>query len=184
MANRAYLFFSDSEKFPEAGEQNAVLAANYQIPILWLCMFDPSNIRPTETPLEDFDGNPSTALIPQMSVTKQRALEKCESRRKLVITMLPQALHHHFEEWITFLSAQPQPFLHLDVSEIWCMFDAGEFDGYLERLLKACESNNLADWIEILEQANIDPPGPAQKFNAEVARFGLRGYGWDTKELQ
>src|SRR5262249_26508251 len=129
----------------------------------WLCMFDPSNISVIET-------------IPQLSVTLKNALQRCDARKNLVLSMIPAKLHHHYDEWMNFLSAQQQPFLHLDISEIWAMAEDGEFEPYLNGLLKSFESTNPDDWKEILAQATIDNP--------EVARFGLRGYGWDTKELQ
>src|SRR5262249_10202653 len=161
---------SDIDSFPPPGEAVALLAANYQIPVFWLCMFDPSNICLTKTEMEDTGGNSLMETIPQLSVPLKDAVARCEARRDLVLSMIPRNLHHHYEEWMHFLSALQQPFLHLDISEIWAMAEPGEFEPYLNGLLKSFESNNPADWTEILSQANIDPPGPDQKYNAEVAR--------------
>jgi len=177
MANRAYFYCSQTDAFPTT-EANASLASDYQIPLLWLSLFTVSNITPTEIEFEDSNGQPITSTMPQLTVSRDAGVERSESRRNFILSMLPTSLHIHVHEWFQFLLAQDCSFFHVDLSEIWCLFQPGEFDLHLINLLQSFESSNPEESRELLAEAWIDSLGQEADNDTNVARYGLRGYSW------
>jgi hypothetical protein len=64
------------------------------------------------------------------------------------------------------------------LAEIWMMFEEGEFEPQLRDWLTSIPTAAGKGWLEALGQANL-PNSAGGEYDAEVARFGLRGYGWE-----
>jgi len=163
----------DSERPLVAGEtENSIIAAaNYQIPVLWLSVFRPSDLLNVEMRLEDAEGNESIGPVPTLHASLEAAKGVYQERRSRLRSLIPEALHPHVDEWETLLASLTDRFVQVDLAEIWMMFSPSEFDAAIRDYLAGVDKTSPQGWQDLLAQANLDDP--------ELARYGLRGYQWE-----
>lgn len=176
MSNRAYLV-NHEEASPVTSEEPKGqwhLAASYQLPVMWLSLFDMSTVTEAEITVEDCDGNETKAKIPTFIATVDDAKELCARRRQRISAMLPESCQPYLADWQSYLDSKlTLANVQLEMSEIWMMFDEGEFLPHLQELQKAFDSDSRDDWDALLAQADVQ--------DEDVARFGVRGYEWDCE---
>jgi hypothetical protein len=182
MANRPFLMAHDSADPANgvSGTAKILAAANYQIPLLWLSLFDSEDVKAVEMPIEKADGSESTAPVPTLHAPIESARARYESRRALLLARLPVGLHTHVDEWERLLATVKHAFVQIDVAEIWMMFDPPEFDDAIRRHLPAFELGG-APWREVCAQAGLERYADSDDltFDPAVVRFGLRGFQWE-----
>src|SRR5438046_699857 len=153
----------------------ALLSANYQIPIFWLSLFTADDIISEQVELMDRNDQLTIETVPALRTPVSMGLDVCMRRSTIILSMVPQPLSLHYDEWRSFIRGLTRHFGYVNLSEIWCMFDVGEFEPYLRSLLHCFETKDPAVWHDLLEQANIGLPGPEQTYDANAAKYGLRG---------
>lgn len=153
MANRAYFYCTGSPEAPKDAQVEPILAANYQLPILWLSLFSTGDRHSTEVEMMNPADQREMVRVPHLTVEFTAGVNRSKARRDLILRMVPSALRNHFDEWIEFLNSLTGTHIHVDVSEVWCMFESGEFETF------------LAD----------------QTYDADVAKYGLRRYSWGAQ---
>ncbi|HEX8602340.1 MAG TPA: hypothetical protein VF774_06825 [Pseudoduganella sp.] len=176
MANRTYLMAHSNERATTAGvaEDTCLLAANHQVPILWLALFDDSDLTFVDVPCTDEEGNEVLERIPTFFTSLEKASATYGSRRTNLAAALGAASANVLREWEEFLSsAILQSRLQIDLIELLMMYDdPADFlldvrdwsDGV------ACQSGH--GWQSLCSQAHLDDP--------EVSRYGLRGFPWNA----
>ena len=176
MANRTYLI-NHAENAPVSLDNQRghwLLAASYQIPVLWLAMFSDADLTTVKTRLQTADGQEFTEDLPTLASPAQEAVRRYQSRRSLLHRKIPQNYSKHVDEWETFLASHlGLPVLQLEISELRMMSEPAEFDAALRNWLGAFSSEAHPGWEELCLQACLEDP--------EVARYGIRGYQWNVE---
>jgi hypothetical protein len=175
MANRTYLI-NHAEKAPVSLDNqrgNWLLAASYQIPVLWLAMFSDADLTTVKTRVLKADGVEVTEDLPTLASSTQEAIGRYQSRRSLLQRKIAPSYTQHMDEWESFMASDLRlPVLQLEFSELGMMWsDAAEFDAALRNWLGAFSSEDHPGWEELCLQACLEQP--------EVARYGIRGYPWN-----
>jgi hypothetical protein len=175
MANRAY-FVNHAEKAPASLDNQRgkwLLAASYQVPVLWLAMFSAANLTTAKTRILKEDGGELTQDLPTLVSSTQAAIGLYQSRRSLLQRKIAPDCTEHIDEWEGFIASELRlPVLQLEFSELRMMYcEAAEFDAALHNWLGAFSSEDHPGWEEFCLQACLEQP--------EVARYGIRGYPWN-----
>jgi hypothetical protein len=174
VANRPYLLCHDSDAplvASEDGEQAIVAAASNQLPVLWLCLFQPADLMTVDMPLEDIEGHQSVGPVPTLFANLKSARASWRDREPSIRGVLPAELHRHVDEWERLLGGLPGQFVQIDLAELWMMDDPDAFEESLKSYLAGLDGTSPDGRRELLDQGCLDDP--------EVARYGLRGYQWD-----
>jgi hypothetical protein len=146
---------------------NWLLAASYQIPVLWLAMFSEASLTAVKTRVRRADGQELIEELPTLASSTQEAISRYESRRSLLQQKLSQNYGQHIGEWESFIASHlGLPFLQLEFSEFRMMSESAEFDAALRNWLGAFSSGGNPGWEEFSLQACLEQP--------EVARYGIR----------
>jgi len=177
VANRTYFMAHCNEHATTADvmEDAFLLAANYQVPILWLALFDGSDLRYVDVPCTDSQGNDVLEKIPTLFASFEKASTTYAVRRTGLANALGAANAKVLHEWDGFLSSTIQASkLQLDLVELWMMYDDPadvilDVQNWIEGV--TCQSGH--GWQSLCSQAHLDDP--------EVSRYGLRGFPWNTK---
>src|SRR2546428_6846148 len=106
MANRTYLI-NHAERVPVSLDNrrgNWLLAASYQIPVLWLAMFSDGDLTTVKTRVKKDGGQELTEDLPTLVSSTQEAIRRYQSRRPLLHSKIPQNHSQHVDEWETFLA--------------------------------------------------------------------------------
>ncbi len=176
MANRAY-FINHSEDSPvslDIQRGQWLLAASYQIPILWLALFSEIDIKIVATRMQDANGNEIIERVPTLVSRVSKAVQRYQARRSVLAAAIPESYHPHIEEWEAFISASlPLLFVQLEMTEIRIMNDPQQFDVVVSDYLAAFSAASHPGWDALCSQAALGRP--------EVARYGLRGYPWHSE---
>ncbi len=175
MANRTYLI-NHAEKAPVSLDNqrgNWLLAASYQIPVLWLAMFSDADLATARTRVRKADGREVTEDLPTLASSTHEAMGRYQSRRSLLMRKIARDYAQHIGEWERFMASDlGLPVLQLEFTELRMMWsDAVEFDAALRNWLGAFSSEDHPGWEEFSLQACLEEP--------EVARYGIRGYPWN-----
>lgn len=156
-------------------EDACLLAANYQVPILWLALFDGADVRYVEVPCSDAQGNDVLEKIPTLFASFEKASSAYAARRADLANALGAVHANVLQEWDGFLSSTIQASnLQLDLVELWMMYDDPadvllDVQDWIEGV--TCQSGH--GWQSLCSQAHLDDP--------EVSRYGLRGFPWNTE---
>jgi hypothetical protein len=102
-------------------------------------------------------------------------------RRTTLRAKIPADLHSHIDEWEALLASVNQPYIQIDLAEIWMMFMPDEFNQRIRRDLRAFEQGGDL-WRDVCAQAGVEMNlrSGETSFDPDVARYGLRGYQWDV----
>jgi hypothetical protein len=177
MANRTYLMAHSNEcaTTAELAEDACLLGANYQVPILWIALFDSSDLTYVDVPCTDSEGKDVLEKIPTLFTSYAKARAIYDARRAGLEKALAPAHHRALREWEEFLSMQIHgPVLQLDLIELWMMYDGpADLALDIQDWLKGVSSQSGQEWKNLCSQANLEDP--------EVSKYGLRGFPWNAK---
>jgi hypothetical protein len=152
-----------------------LLGANYQVPILWIALFDSSDLTYVDVPCTDSEGKDVLEKIPTLLTSYAKARAIYDARRAGLEKALAPAYHRALREWEEFLSMQIHgPVLQLDLIELWMMYDdPADLTFDIQDWLKGVSSQSGQEWQKLCSQANLEDP--------EVSKYGLRGFPWNAK---
>jgi hypothetical protein len=174
LANRAYLMNHAVGAPTIAGEaeEACLLGANYQIPILWMAMFDSDDFTVVDVPFTNDDGEESVEKIPTLFAATGKAMKTYARRRSWLVDVLGVENVNTIAEWDAFLSTGVhEPTLQLDLIELWIMYDnAGDLELDVRDWLAGVSNQSKGGWDSLCSQANLDDP--------EVRQYGIRGFPW------
>jgi hypothetical protein len=177
MANRTYLMAHSSEraKTAELAEDACLLGANYQVPILWIALFDSSDLTYVDVPCTDSEGKDVLEKIPTLFTSYAKARAIYATRRAGLKNALAPAHHRALSEWDEFLALKiHESVLQLDLIELWMMYDdPADLALDVQDWLKGVSSQSGHGWQNLCSQANLEDP--------EVSKYGLRGFPWNAK---
>ena len=163
-----------------AGSPDTILvAASYQIPLLWLSLFSESDLKTVEIVLEDAEGNETTGGVPTLEGATEILQTRYQVRARTLLARIPAELHPHIKEWETLLVSVKEPFMQIDLAEIWMMFMPDDLDHVIRGELRAFEEGGEL-WRNVCNQAGleVDTASGRISFDPAIARYGLRGYEW------
>ena len=176
MANRAY-FINHAEGEPVSLDDQRgqwLVAANYQIPVLWLAMFSKEDIKTVPTRMHDASGNEVVEHVPSFMAPVAQAVLLYEARRPTLAAVIPERYRPYVDEWEAFISTSLcLPFVQLELTEIRIMEELQHFDLRVVDYLTAFSAASDPRWDDLRAQAALDDP--------QVARYGLRGYPWHSE---
>ena len=163
---------SDASPKAESAE-DAMLAGNYSIPILWLSMFgvDDMTVWPSTIEAEDY-----TALFASTS--------ECLDRSRIRVEQWSAAWPTMFAEigpkWIAFLESIDAPFLGVWTEEISGMSGDEEFASELESYLGGLDAATSEGFTAALRQSYFDVVAGSPIDVAATDDVGViaAGYEW------
>ena len=159
----------------EASDDACLLGANYQVPILWVALFEPDDLTFVSVPCTNDNGDELIEEVPTLFATTEKAKSTYAKR----ITPLAKALGEesavHIHEWEDFLSTElSAPILQLDLIELWMMYEnQTDFELDIREWLSAIGNPSGREWNSLCSQAHLDDP--------EVRQYGIRGFPWQSK---
>ncbi|MDU8360089.1 hypothetical protein [Pseudomonas syringae group sp. J309-1] len=177
MANRVYLMnHSQSEPALAAELEDAcLLAASYQLPILWLALFDSDDLVNVLVHCENDAGELDSELILTCFASTEKALKTYSSRRQDLQAALGADSATSVAEWEAFIASELHgSTVQIDLTELWMMYgDADALDAQVSEWLAGLDDTTSGAWISFCHQANLD--------DADTRRYGVRGYPWNAK---
>lgn len=159
-------------------EAAVIAAANHEIPIFWLLLYDVLDIQLIETQSVAQNVLESTSIkhYPILIARKENAFEKLSARKNVLASAISDSDAQLMERWLTHLQQTEFPVLALDTYELWNnMDDPKQLYPDLENLL-----NVLRDSLDFEGKttdaafAHIKQTGKWQENNA----IALAGFGW------
>lgn len=177
MANRVYLMnHNQSEPALAADLEDAcLLAASYQLPILWLALFDSDDLVNVLVHCENDAGEQVSELVLTCFASTGKALKTYNSRKQSLHAVLGADSATSLSEWEAFIASQLQASaVQIDLTELWMMYgDADALDSQISEWLTGLDDTTSAAWISFCEQANLN--------DADTRRYGVRGYPWNAQ---
>jgi hypothetical protein len=157
MSNRALLLAADSPEPPADYEPaHAILGANYSAPLLWLSLFDATEIVSWPSTLD------STRAYAAVVGRRDPCLARTRSRIARWNAQWPRTFHDIGPAWLDFISARRGQFFAIWTEELAEMADSNDewlrtFTSYLETL----DDPAAPSFAEVLAQSylTIDPDG-------------------------
>lgn len=177
MANRAYLMNHayDVATTSADAEESCLLGANYQVPVLWIALFEPTDLMFMPVPCTNDKGDERIELIPTLFAPASKAKSTYAARRTSLARALGPESADPIAEWEELLSTHiPAASLQVDVGELWIMYENPtdcELD--LRDWLTGVVNQSGVGWANLCSQAKLDDP--------EVKRYGLRGFPWHSE---
>ncbi|EGH11940.1 MULTISPECIES: hypothetical protein [Pseudomonas syringae group] len=176
MANRVYLMNHHQSEPALAAEleEACLLAASYQLPILWLALFDSDDLTNVLVHCENDAGEEVSELVLTCFASTEKALKTYSSRRQNLQVALGVDSAVSLSEWDAFMTSQLQaPVVQIDLTELWMMYgDAYALDSQFSEWLTGLDDTTSAAWASFCEQANLS--------DADTCRYGVRGYPWNA----
>lgn len=115
MANRAYLYVSNSDGPPDSETSEKVLGSNYFIPGLWLTSLIPEELRHENVDHDDDERYYFCVPAPE-------ALARCKDKHES-LEMFVTNVDAYFQSWERFLQSLGDKYIQIEVSEILWMDD-------------------------------------------------------------
>lgn len=173
MANCVY-FMNHDENTPatiDESERFCLLESKYQVPILWMAMFDRDDLTTIAIPHEDQDGKESIEQIPTLLAPTDKALKTYEKRRKNLHAALKPEWKQYLMEWESFLSNHLScSHIQVDLSELCDMYDSfALFEQQLRIWLSGIEKVSGPNWDSLCAQTQL---------NDETVCYAIRGYAY------
>lgn len=177
MANRVYLMnHSQSEPALAAELGDAcLLAASYQLPILWLALFDSDDLVNVLVHFENDAGEQVSELVLTCFANTGKALKTYNSRKQTLQAVLGEENADSLAEWEAFMTNQLQASaVQIDLTELWMMYgDADALDAQVSEWLTGLDDTMSAEWMSFCHQANLN--------ETDTRRYGVRGYPWNAQ---
>lgn len=176
MANRAYLMnhTHSTATTASASEEACLLGANNHVPILWVALFEPTDLTFVSVPCTNDNGDEFIEEIPTLFAATNKAKIIYSARRALLARALGKENACHFTEWDEFLTTQlTAPMLQLDLGELWMMYEnQSDFELDIRDWLSGVSNPTGHGWEKLCSQAYLE--------DAEVRRYGIRGFPWQS----
>ena len=165
----------ERETIADLAEDACLLAANYQVPILWLALFDGSDLTYVDVPCTDSEGRDVLEKIPTLFASFEKTSATYAARQADLAKSLGTANADVLLEWEQFLSSGIQAsHLQLDLVELWMMYDdPSDLVLDVQDWLEGVKFQSGPGWQSLCSQAHLDDP--------EVSRYGLRGFPWNAE---
>jgi hypothetical protein len=179
MANRALLLALDSTDPPVEldGEYppDALLAANYSVPILWLSLFDTDGLVIWPSPYDD-------SLFTAVAQPRSECIERSRARLEDWSRRWPEVFRDMSEPWLGYIDAVENPVLAVWTEEISAMTDDEEWAGKLRAYLSGLDDPGSTGFREALAQSYLSS---ARKGLEPFGTVGLAtaGYTWTRQAL-
>ena len=174
VANRVYLMNHALNQPTAAGETEdaCMLGANYQLPILWLAMFDINDLHTVAVPCINDNGDKFDAQVPTLMSSVEKTAHTYGARCSALTAKLGVENALYLSEWSEFLATGlTAPTLQLDLIELWMMYEnPADFDLDLRSWIVGIDNFAHPGWANLCEQANLG--------DKSVSRYGIRGYPW------
>lgn len=156
-------------------EESCLLGANYQLPILWVALFEPNDLTYVSVPCMNDDGDELIEKIPTLFAPSVKAKSAYAARRLSLTNALGTENAGPIAEWEDLLSSHiTAPFLQVDLAELWMMYeDRTDLELDLREWLSGVENHSGNGWKSLCSQANLNDP--------EVQRYGIRGFPWQCE---
>lgn len=156
-------------------EENCLLGANYQIPILWVALFEPTDLTFVPVPCTNDNGDELIENIPTLFAPSKKAKNTYAIRRASLTEALGAENSLHIHEWEEFLSSQtPDSMLQADLIELWMMYEnQSDFELDVRDWLDGVANPSGEAWKALCSQANLTDPA--------TRRYGIRGFPWQSK---
>ena len=158
----------------EASEEACLLGANYQLPILWVALFEAADLSFVSVPCTNDVGDEFVENIPTLFAPTAKALESYAKRRASLATALGIENAGHIAEWEEFLSSHlTAPMVQLDLGELWMMYENHrDFELDVRDYLSGVDDPTGSEWGILCSQAKLD--------DTEIRRYGVRGFPWHS----
>lgn len=177
MANRMYLMFHSHDRptTAELAEDACLLAANYLVPVLWIALFDSSDLTYVDVLCTDAEDKDVLESIPTLFTSYAKAHATYAARQAGLAAALGTEHASVLSEWEKFLYSQGQESnLQLDLIELWMLYgDASAVSSEVQEWLEGMRYQSGHGWRKLCDQASLDDP--------RVSKYGLRGYAWNTE---
>ena len=177
MANRTYLMNHESGAPRTAAEieNTCLLGANYQLPILWLALFDQDDLTTVPVACTNGAGDQIIENIPTLFTSTAKAKATYASRRTALVQALGAECVPYIAEWESFISSNiSAPSVQVDLVELWMMYDnPPDFAVDIREWLSGVSASVGAQWNSLCSQASFG--------DAAVRRYGIRGFPWQAK---
>jgi hypothetical protein len=157
-----------------ASADEALLASNYSIPILWLSMFGIDDVTMWRSTLEpeDYAG---------LFAPTTECLARSRTRVARWSATWPTVFADIGRMWIAFLESIDTPFLGVWTEEISGMSGHEEFVGELEGYLGGLDDSGSEGFVAALRQSYFDvlPGSPIEVGATDDLGVIAAGYEWD-----
>jgi hypothetical protein len=177
LANRTYLLNHDSDVPVVAAEieGRCLLAANYQLPILWVALFDKGDLTTVGVPCTNYAGDEVVEKIPTLFTSAEKAKSNYASRRATLIQSMGDESIPFIKEWDAFANTNlSAPYAQVDLVELWMMYDnPADLSSDVSEWLTAVASPFGTSWDNLCFQACFTDP--------DVRRYGIRGFPWQAE---
>lgn len=176
MANRVF-FMNHNQAGPVIGaelQEACLLAASYQLPILWLGLFDADDLVNVAVPCENEEGEAISEQVLTCFAPLEKARATYASRRERLHEALGPEHAPAVAEWDEFVASLSGSAVQIDLVELWMLYgDTAALDEQIREWLAGLDDTASAQWASICDQANLD--------DADVRRYGVRGYPWNVE---
>ena len=129
MANRTYLLnhHSVAAKVAAEIEDRCLLGANYQLPILWVALFDKSDLTTVGVPCTNDAGDELIEHVPTLLTSVGNAKSNYAFRRAALVQTMGDESLPFIKEWDAFVNSDlSAPYVQVDLVELWMMYDNPE----------------------------------------------------------
>ena len=145
----------------------ALLAANHQVPILWMALFGPADIRRMSLP------DSEVGDIPTMMASTADALRRYASRKGALRRALDARHFDRIAEWERFIqTGLTKAYVQIDFEDFCLVGDLPAFEAELVTWLDGVEHMSGSGWNALCVQANLD--------NLKLSPYGMRGFGHEV----
>ncbi|MGJ7494007.1 hypothetical protein ACSFA8_02930 [Variovorax sp. RT4R15] len=133
MSSPAFLYAADSDALvPSIRGESFSLSANFIIPVFWLALYDPADLRRAP------DAEPDDFAAWYLSTAAGIAIDRLEKRRRYLVEALPDGSEIVFSMFVSFLKGSAGLHIQCDPQQALSIQDAD--DGWeltLKRILNA-----------------------------------------------
>jgi len=144
MANRSMLMQGNhlDLNYKDIDENNDILVAcNYSVPFLWLCLFSSEDIL-----IEDIEMNDGTLKkIPKLRTKKKFAIERVKKHRQMILKLIGKKFDEMYNNWINYLDSVEKEYIYLELVEIWVM--SSDFDKF---------NQDLVDMVNFIDKEMLE----------------------------
>lgn len=174
VADRALLLALESTDPPWDHDgmypRDALLAANYSVPVLWLSLFDADGLV---TWPSIHDGSPHTAVVDHAS----EGVERSRARLQDWSSRWPSVFADMSETWLSYIAAVDDPYLAIWTEELSGMTGDEEWAANLRGYLRGLDDPDSAGFREALAQSYLSSSVKGLK---PFDKVGLvtAGYTW------
>lgn len=176
MANRVF-FMNHNQAEAAIGaelQEACLLAASYQLPILWLALFDADDLVNVAVPCENEEGEAISEQVLTCFASLEKARATYGARRERLQKALGSDHAPAAAEWDEFVARLSGSAVQIDLIELWMLYgDNAALDEQIREWLAGLDDTASTQWASFCDQANLD--------DVDVRRNGVRGYPWNVE---